>query len=381
MKQTIVYIITKLELGGAQKVCLSLFTELQKKNTQTFLITGTQGTLIEQVQALPNVFLIPTLQREVGFKGIINEIRAFFTLIKILKNLKKNYPHISVHTHSTKAGIIGRWAAFFVGIKKRIHTIHGFAFHEHQPRIIWWPIFLAEWFTCFITTRFVCVSSHDIKLGKKLFPNFAKKHLMIRAAVEQKQFYIPARKTELRPTNTFVFGTVSCFKPQKNLFDLLHAFNQVHKNNSNTRLEIIGDGTLRPKIEQWIIHHNLETHIVLHGWQKQVAPTMLAWHAFTLTSLWEGLPCTIVEARLLRLPVISYKTGGITDIIQHEKNGLLVDQKNWQHFALEMERLLYNTSLYETLKNTTESWHEFSYDHMAQQHIQLYRQLHTPEVQ
>ena len=57
---------------------------------------------------------------------------------------------------------------------------------------------------------------------------------------------------------------------------------------------------------------------------------MLNWHAFVLSSLWEGLPCAIVEARLLKLPVLSYNTGGIRDVIQHGKNGYLYHQKDWQ---------------------------------------------------
>ncbi len=381
MTQPVVYIITKLELGGAQKVCLSLFNELQQHQTQTFLITSMQGPLVKQVRHLPNVFLLPSLKREIGFKGIINEIRALFHMILILKKLKKKYPKILVHTHSTKAGIIGRWAAFFAGIKKRIHTVHGFAFHNHQPRLTWHAVYIAEWLTSLITTHFVCVSSHDINTGKKLFPHFEKKHSLIRAAVEQKQFYMPARKADIKSSHYFVFGTVACFKPQKNIFDLLQAFELMHTNNPATRLELIGDGILRPHITQWIAERNLEKVITLHGWQDNVAPLMITWNAFVLTSLWEGLPCAIIEARLLKLPVLSYKTGGITDVIQHGKNGLLFEQKNWHNFADGMHQIATNAELYTRLKYDAESLHEFSHQYMAKKHALLYRQLHQQEVQ
>ena len=116
-----------------------------------------------------------------------------------MKKLKKQHPHLIVHTHSTKAGIIGRWAAFFAGIKKRIHTIHGYGFHAHQNKILWVSIYLIEFITSLITTHYVCVSSEDVKTGIKLFPHFSGKHSIIRAAVDWDQFFIPAHQVAQFP--------------------------------------------------------------------------------------------------------------------------------------------------------------------------------------
>ncbi len=375
MKQRpIVFIITKLELGGAQKVCLTLFKELHANNHHTFLITGPEGYLVTTVQDKKNVFFIPTLQREVGLRTIFNELRSFIHVIRLLARLKKQHPHIIVHTHSTKAGIIGRWAAWCVRIKRRVHTVHGFAFHEHQPRSAWWCFFLAEWITSFITTHFMCVSSHDVELGKRLLPHFAHKHSLIRAAVEQPITCAPATRTTLEQT-PFIFGTIACFKPQKNLFDLLQAFAYVHQHNPLTRLEIIGDGVLRSSIETWITDHALTSAVTLHGWQDTVQPLLNRWHAFVLTSLWEGLPCSIIEARLAHLPVVAYKTGGIAEVIIHGKNGLLCAQKDWRSCGQAMLELTHNRSLYTSLQHHSDALHEFTYDYMVQQHADLYQNL------
>ncbi len=366
-EKVVIYIITKLELGGAQKVCLSLFEGIPQKDIDTFLISGIQGKLVEKVKSKKNVILLKNLEREVSLFSFYKEIICFFQLIKTIRKIKKQYKTTIVHTHSTKAGLLGRWAALLAGIKKRMHTVHGFGFHPHQNKLAWWINYFCELMTSLITTKYICVSSFDIKMGKKLLPQFIKKHSLIRAAVDDKQFYIPARKTKL-PDKPKVFGTVACFKPQKNLFDLLQAFEMVHKKNSDSRLEIIGDGLQRNTIEKWIKEKNLQEKIVLHGWQENVAPIMSSWHAFVLTSLWEGLPCSIVEACMLGLPVISYDVGGISDVIQHGKNGFLIKPGNWQEMANVILNLLEENKSF--LKN--EIIPDFSRKVMVQQHRQLY---------
>ncbi len=74
----VIYIVTKLELGGAQKVCLSLFHELKNKNHETWLISGTEGPLVAEVQNNPNVILLPSLKRECSFSNLKNDFKTFF---------------------------------------------------------------------------------------------------------------------------------------------------------------------------------------------------------------------------------------------------------------------------------------------------------------
>ncbi len=372
-QQHIVYIITKLELGGAQKVCLSLFEQLPHAGISTSLISGKKGPLVERVQQSSHAILLHSFTREISAFAISRELRCFFDLVKQLRELKKNNPDIIVHTHSTKAGLIGRWAAWYAGIKIRVHTVHGYAFHDHQNIVVWCAIYFLELITSLITTHFVCVSSHDVQTGIRLFPRFEKKYSIIRAAVEKEHFFTPA--LSIKSDRNFIFGTIACFKPQKNLFDLLRAFELVYHHDQRARLEIIGDGTLRANIESWIHIHALGHVIKLHGWQHAVAPIMQTWNAFVLTSLWEGLPCAIIEARLLKLPVISYNTGGIRDVIHHELNGLLYPQGDWHGVALGMKTLMHEQALYTNLQTHTDNLHEFDTTVMINLHAELYKKL------
>jgi len=373
----VLYIITKLELGGAQKVCLSLKKGLGKSGHIPLLLSGDQGELVQEAKKDSHVYLLKSFKHEFSFFSLFYELKNFIQIVRQIKKLKKYFPNLIVHTHSTKAGLIGRWAALFAGIKKRIHTVHGYAFHKHQNKLVWFVIYFLELVTSFITTHYVCVSSKDVKSGIKLFPGFSRKHSIIRAAVDWQQFYQPARVAKNFPQKNepFVFGTIACFKKQKNMFDLLNAFKNVHKKHSNTRLELIGDGKLRPNIETWIKKNNLSNYIKLLGWQKKVAPHMIDWHAFVLSSLWEGLPCVVVEARLLKIPVLSYDTGGIHDVIINGKNGFLYQQKDIESLTKGMITIIKDKALFSKLQTFEENLYDFKDSQMVDQHITLYQKL------
>lgn len=370
----IVQIITKLELGGAQKVCLEIAQGLKENNIPNYLISGNEGPLVESVKHWDNVFLISELKREISWLAPLRELKVFIKLITILRTLRKKHPNLVVHTHSTKAGIVGRWAAFFAGVKKRIHTIHGFGFHDYQKTVPWILNYGIELITSLVTTHYICVSSHDIATGIRLFPRFKQKHSLIRAAVNSEFFFIPAYE-ESENVNDFIFGTIACFKPQKNLFDLLQAFNNAYQKNPHVKLEIVGDGILRPSIEQWINEHNLSEAVTLHGWQKNITPFLHRWNAFVLSSLWEGLPCAIIEARLFKLPIVSYDTGGIKDVIIHGENGFLYAQKNWMGLAQGMTMLATNPKIAYKLSMYSDNLSEFNADKMVKNHIALYKNL------
>ncbi|MBY0109979.1 MAG: glycosyltransferase [Candidatus Babeliaceae bacterium] len=380
----VVYIITKLELGGAQKVCLALFNGVDSKDYKTHLISGAEGVLSAQVKNNPHAYLLPTMLADISIFRLAIEIRNFFILIKQLRTLKRQYSNIIVHTHSTKAGIVGRWAAFFAGIRNIIHTVHGFAFHQFQSRLRWTALYIPELITSFITTKFIFVSQTDAQTALRLFPRIKEKKVLIRAAIDDRHFITSQKEmvTQKEHSRPFIIGTISCFKPQKNLLDLLKAFEHAYRQDQNIRLEIIGDGQQRPALEAFIDYHGLENIVTLHGWQLDVAPIMKRWHIFVLSSLWEGLPCAIIEARLLKLPIISYRIGGISDVIHHGVNGFLYDainsaskSTNWQKLAEGILMLAHDQTLYATLAQYPDNLQYFTREDMIQKHRELYQQL------
>jgi len=381
----VIYILTKLELGGAQKVCLALMDGLASNHIPNTLISGTEGALVSETKKFDSVILLPTLKREVAFSALFTELKNFITLVTTLRQLKKQHGLLVIHTHSTKAGLVGRWAALCAGISCRIHTIHGYGFHDKQSRLSWTATYLCELITGFITTHFVCVSEKDRLTGIRLFPRFARKSSIIRAAVDYEKFtsIIPSRTTSWQSSETketFVIGTISCFKPQKNLFDLLNAFQQVYircqaHRIPSPKLHIIGDGRGRGEIEEWITVHQLTNDIILLGWQKDIAPFIASWNLFALSSLWEGLPMAVVEARLCKIPVVAYNVGGIYEVIYNDKNGFLIPPGDYNQLAEKIYTIINKPSLWSRLSIYQDALNDFHTSTMVQKHIGLYHTL------
>ncbi len=375
-KPHVIYIITKLELGGAQKVCLALYEGLKDYDSTTHLITGTDGPLAATINDKKQSTMLPCLIREITFSGLLRDAQCLKELIKHLRIHKKKHPSIIVHTHSTKAGILGRLAAWWTRIPA-IHTIHGYGFHEEQSLIIWWVTYLIELCMSMCTTHYICVSRNDAKQGMRLFPNFKHKHTIIRAAVSCEQFVRPVDQAPRFPhaPAPFIFGTISCFKPQKNLTHLIHAFAHIHARMPHAHLEIIGDGIQRKELEKLIIDYKLTSSVTLLGWQYDVGPYIKKWHTFVLSSLWEGLPCAVIEARLLHIPVVAYNTGGIHEIIIHGENGLLAQRGNWHILAEHMLTVLSSEQLYLQMQAYRDDLQDFDTPSMVQDHLALYRTL------
>lgn len=376
-QQAIVHIITKLELGGAQKVCLALASGAHAAGWHTTVITGNEGILVPTAQEQPfTTILLPTFRRELSPRFIIDDIRTIWQIRALLRSYQQQYATVIVHTHSSKAGILGRIAATLAAVQPRIHTVHGFAIHKHQSWRQWMMYYIPELLCSWLTTQFIYVSSADKELGSRLFPTRTQRTAtIIRAAVPIDEF-VPAIRTQ--PTPTLVIGTISCFKPPKNLPDMIRAFALIHQTLPHARLEIIGDGELRPMLEQMIAEHKLQEVVILHGWQSTVAPFLARWDLYTMTSLWEGLPCAVVEARAAQLPVVSYATGGIPDIIRNGVNGYLVPPGDWQQLARVIIELDADAPRRQRLATATDDLAEFTQATMIKRHLQLYRHLIAP---
>ena len=333
----VVHIITKLELGGAQQNTLFTVAHLTRSMYEPVLISGTEGILVEDAMKLDDVkvYLIPELVREVR---PLKDVIALLKLRRILKQLRldaevkipETNSVIIVHTHSSKAGILGRWAARLAGIRLTIHSIHGFSFNDFQPSLVKAFYIFLERITSLITTKFIAVSKANIEEGirKRIFTR--DKVILIRSGIEIRKLQevsldrIKKRRELGVDAEIPLVAMIACFKPQKSPLDFVRIAKIVSEENSEARFLLVGDGILRSKIEKLIESLKIEDKILLLGWRRDISEIMRCINILVLTSLWEGLPRVFPQAMAAGRPVIATGVDGAPEAIQNGVNGFLL---------------------------------------------------------
>lgn len=376
-KVNILYVITKLELGGAQKQLLSLIRHLDKEQFQPFLFTAREGLLIPESLSIKGITII----RSRCLDRSINPIRDFLALISIYIFIKRNNIAI-VHTHSSKAGILGRLAARLAKVKFIIHTVQGWSFNDYQPSLIRWLFIWLERVTAKITHRLIVVSNYDKQKGLQNRIGNENKYAIIRYGINFTDFGITDRyiREELGiGPDDLVVGMVACFKVQKSPQDFVRLAYLVNQILPEVKFVLVGDGIMRRYIKKLIAKFNLEKSVILTGWRWDVPRILSAIDVFVLTSLWEGLPIAVLEAMVSYRPVIATNTGGVAEVVVNGKTGFLIAPRDIKTMSDRLIVLLRDETLRMTIgKNAKQSLDcNFSLDNMVKKNLDLYKNLLT----
>lgn len=347
LKINLLYVITKLELGGAQKQLLSIVKGLDKERYNVFLFTAKEGLLINEASSINNL----TLYRSRFLERAINPFKDFLALVEIRCFIKKNKIQI-VHTHSSKAGILGRLAAKLAQTPTIIHTVHGWSFNDYQPKVLNYIYRNLEKFCANFTNKIVVVSESDKVKGLTSGIKTLEQYQVIKYGIELGQFTgadkrLEARKVLKISNSDLVVGMIACFKSQKAPLDFIKLASAIKKRDPNIKFVLVGDGRLRSKICDLIKKLGLEKQVILTGWRNDVPAVLTALDVFVLTSLWEGLPIVVLEAMAAGVPVVATNTGGIVEIIKNDENGYLVGAGNLYSMQTRVEVLLKDSVLRE----------------------------------
>jgi glycosyltransferase involved in cell wall biosynthesis len=343
--EIVCHVITKLELGGAQEVALYAVSHLDRSKFRPLLVTGPGGLLTDEAKALPgvDVHILSSLARRVH---ILADIAAFFELMRLFRRLR---PAI-VHTHSSKAGILGRWAAWCARVPVIIHTIHGYGITPAQPSWLRRGLILLERMTGWITTHWIVVAQADIKKGIEWGLFDRTQVSVVRPGIDPLPFQTMLdtnTRHALRASfgvgpDDFLVGTVACLKPQKAPEDFVAVAKQVCDAVPEARFVLVGDGDLRPRIESLIEVSGLYKRLHLAGWRRDISTVMKIFDAFLLTSHWEGLPRVLLEARAIGLPVVATRVGGVEEVIVQGRHGWLSDSGDIAGLSANLIRVLQN---------------------------------------
>ncbi|MDP2928228.1 MAG: glycosyltransferase family 4 protein [Candidatus Omnitrophota bacterium] len=339
-KTNLLYIITKLELGGAQKQLLSLIKGLDKQAYNIFLFTAEDGLLIKEALALDGL----TLKRSRFLERKINPLKDLLALIEIYGFIKKNRIQI-VHTHSSKAGILGRLAAGLAKTKIIIHTVHGWSFHDYQSLIASRFYLFLEKICASFTSKIIVVSSWDKDKGLKNSVGREDQYVLIRYGIDYTDFQNREKRDAVRKSLGFndadlIVGMVACFKPQKSPLDFIKLAFAVRKDFSNAKFILVGDGVLFKKVRCLIKKLHLEGRVILAGWRRDIPSILSCLDVFVLTSLWEGFPIVVLEAMASGVPLVATDTGGVGEVVVDGKTGYLVKARDLGSLQNQVVKLL-----------------------------------------
>ncbi|HVG01802.1 MAG TPA: glycosyltransferase family 4 protein [Nitrospira sp.] len=379
---TVCHVITKLELGGAQEVAMQVVAGLDRSRFKPILIAGPGGLLTEEACALKgvDVHIVPSLLRDIH---PLNDLRALWKLIGLFRHLR---PKI-VHTHSSKAGILGRLAAWLTGVPYILHTVHGYGITPAQPAWLRRALITFEWLAGRITAHWVTVSQADRRQGMRWGLFSASQVSVVRPGIDPAPFAARidwAERDRFRASlgigsKHLLVGTVSCLKSQKCPEDFIRIAASVCQRLPLARCVLVGDGVLRPQIEALLRAEGLEERVTLLGWRRDVAALLKAFDVFVLTSRWEGLPCVLLEARASRIPIVATDVGGAAEAIAGYEQGALYQPGAAKAMADRVCHLLedepYRRELWMSSKEVPE---EFTIQETIKQYQSLYGLLmHT----
>jgi len=378
-KKKILYIITKGNFGGAQRYVLDLATNLSKNDFDVVVAMGEGTALLKKLEEKNiRTISLPSLKRDIN---IYSDISTFFAIISLLK---KECPDI-VHLNSSKAGLLGALAVRILNIfnltpncakRKAIFTGHGWAFNENRSVLSRLFLTLLHAITILLSHKTIAVSK---KIAEQIshFPFVMNKITLIHNGtgsidfLDQKDARLEIGVTLKEP---LWIGTTSELHETKGLDFLIKAFAGVSVAHPEATLIIIGEGQERKKLEKLIKQKNLMSKVHLAGFVLDAAKYLKAFDIFTLTSRSEGLPYSILEAGLAELPVIASRVGGIPEVIEQKRNGVLVEVGNISDIEYSLLELLSNemrrVTLGKALKADVEE--KFSLKQMLEKTVELY---------
>lgn len=323
-KYRVVHIITSSDIGGAQNHVQDIVTNLTNGTFQPFVICGLGGDFDAKLRALGvETFKIKSLDKKINF---CKDLKTLLELIRVLKEIR---PEI-VHTHSSKAGLLGRIAAKLCGVPVILFTAHGFVFHEFMSKAKYQFYLHLEKLAGLITDQIIAVSEMD--KAKAINNNVisSQKIQTIHNGIDvelfepEPDFDTETLRGQLNVDKyDMLIGLVGRLVEEKGIPYFIEAARIVCQTYPKTKFVLVGDGLLRSSLEELVDLKYLSNNFIFTGVREDVKVILSAIDIVVFSSIKEGLPLALLEALAMEKPVVSTMAGGIPEVITSGKNGLL----------------------------------------------------------
>lgn len=358
----ILRIIARLNIGGPAIQAISLSDAFSGNQYETLLVSGRIGEHEGNMSYLAkesgvNIVYLRELGREIF---IWDDLKALFKLFKIIRGYK---PQI-IHTHTAKAGTLGRIAGICCNLLKpnqkkiqMVHTFHGHVFDHYFSPIKTRFFIIIEKFLSIFTKRIIVISPLQKKdIGYRYRISKPNKIRTIPLGFDLDQFRsMPGQESDFKKQvkvyfgNSILVGTIGRLVGIKNHRMLIDAALVLKEKGGLDpfRFIIIGDGELRLDLEKYVKKLRLNHHFLFVGWQKDMPSVYQCLDMVALTSLNEGTPVSLIESMAAGTPVVSTDVGGVRDLFGKEldrkregfkilENGILIPPQSHQSLAVAL---------------------------------------------
>jgi glycosyltransferase involved in cell wall biosynthesis len=353
----VVRVIARLNMGGPALHVAYLTAGLRERGYDTTLVAGTlargEDSMAFVAEELGiDVTRIPELQREIS---PLRDVRAALRVARLIRRVR---PQI-LHTHTAKAGAIGRLAAMLAGDARPpivVHTFHGHVLHGYFDPLRARAFALLERRLARETTCLIAVSPEvrDDLVALGVAP--AEKFAVVRLGIELDRRVAAGRngRAETRrvlgiPADAFTVGWIGRMTGIKRTDDVLLAFRGLRRRGVEARLCLVGDGPDRERIETRAHDLGVVRETLFLGYQEEVARFYSAFDAFVLSSANEGTPVTAIEALAAGTPVVATRVGGVPDVVRDGEDGFLVEPGDTEALAERLAALAADDALRERM--------------------------------
>ncbi len=336
------HVITMLELGGAQQNTLHTVGHLDRARFAPALVTGPGGIL----EVDPRAYAFDECTQLVRDVRPAQDAAA---LAWMLRYFRRTRPHV-VHTHSSKAGIVGRAAAALAGVPVIVHTVHGWGFHPAQPASTHRMFVALERLAERFTTRLVAVSRANATSGEEQGIAPAREFTIIRSGVALGAFRAAANNGRLRAElglapGTPLAGMIACLKPQKAPTDFVAVAARTLRDVPGAHFVLAGDGVMRAQVELDAREAGIAERFHLLGWRRDPEVVVGDLDVLVLTSIHEGLPRVVPEAMAARKAVVATAVDGTPEAVTDGVTGFLHAPHDVDGMAASLARLLGDPAL------------------------------------
>ncbi|MEW6234422.1 MAG: glycosyltransferase family 4 protein [Candidatus Omnitrophota bacterium] len=333
MKIKVLRIIARLNVGGPAIHVILLTAGLDKEKYETVLVSGVEGpdegnmyALAEEKGVKP--VIVPNLGRE------LNPIRDILTLWKLYRLIRRERPDI-VHTHTAKAGTVGRLAALLAGTPIIVHTFHGHVLHGYFGKAKTAFFRTVERFLARCSSAVIAVSESCRNDLIHYGIGGEDRVIAIPLGLELERFRRDPEphRSEVRrelgiPLGAFAVGMIARMVPIKRHEDLFHAIPNVLEKFPDAYFVNVGDGELKPQLVALAQQLGIANRCLFPGFREDQERIYAAMDLTVLTSANEGLPVAVIESLSSGTPVVATRVGGVPELVRDGETGYIVEPGN-----------------------------------------------------